>query len=134
MKVKCILLALTAILVISIIYCCNNSNNQIPVLLNDIYSIEINPYSNNKVIYTKEKNSKEIEEFFIAYKEAKLTDNGLATTHNNSVEIKLYSGDKITVFGGSQGFQTVEANNKQFNIKGDKLWNYFKNLNDKFKE
>lgn len=133
MKVKYILLVLTAIVVISVIWFYNNSNNQISLLLNDIYSIEINPDSNNKIIYTKENNSKEIEEFFIAFKEAKYTDDSFATTHNNSVEIKLISGDKITVFGGTQGFQSVKTNNKQFNIKGDKLWIYFKNLNESLK-
>ncbi|GAV25313.1 hypothetical protein ciss_12460 [Carboxydothermus islandicus] len=101
------------------------------ISLKHISSIEIiiNPQSTGKIVYTKDKNLKEIEEFYNAFKEAKPADNSLGTTHSHIVIINLTNGDKITVLGGTQGFQTVLMNGKQFNIKGDKLWNYFKQLN-----
>jgi phosphotransferase system IIA component len=70
----------------------------------------------------------EIEGFINAYNKANPTDNSLGTTRNHEIVITLNNGDKITVWRGTQGFQTVQMNGKQFNIKGEELWNYFEKL------
>lgn len=96
--------------------------------VNDVALMEINPLSTSKIVYEKDKNSKEIKEFVNAYNKAKPADNSLGTTHSNTIIITLNNGDKITIGGGTQGFQTVQVKGRQFNIKGDELWNYFKKL------
>lgn len=91
-----------------------------------VTSIETFWGNDSKFTYTKENNPEEIKNLVIAYNEAKPYDNSVGTTHDFRIEIKLVSGDIITVAGGSQGFQSAGKDGKQFNIKGDKLWNYFK--------
>jgi hypothetical protein len=114
--------------ILSLIFFAINTKTEVVLSANEVAIMEIDSQSTNKIIYEKDKNSKEIQEFINAYNKAKPTDNSLGTTHNHEIVITLNNGDKITVFGGTQGFQTVQMNGQQFNIKGDKLWNYFKKL------
>lgn len=68
--------------------------------------------------------------YSIAYNDAIQADNDLGTTPNSEVVINYEGGKRVSVFGGTQGFQTVQTmDGKQYNIKGDKLWSYFKELN-----
>jgi len=139
LKIKSIgIISIMMILMLSATACSKPKNevsslpkNEIS-LLNDINSIEINPGNTNKIIYTKDKDSDQIKEFIIAYNEAIPADNSLGTTPNHEVVINYVNGEKVYVSGGTQGFQTVVKGDKQFNIKGDKLWDYFKQLNKKF--
>lgn len=108
---------------------CSKPKNENSSLLNGINSIEINPKSTKGIVYTKDKDSEQIKEFIIAFNEAKPTDNSLGTTPNSEIVINYANGEKVFVSGGTQGFQTVVNGDKQFNIKGDKLWDYFKQLN-----
>ncbi|MEK6263444.1 MAG: hypothetical protein N2B06_01460 [Clostridium sp.] len=127
------LLILIAILVFSIsATACSKSKNEVTPLLNDINSIGIYHEGAKEILYTKDKDSEQIKEFMAAYNEAKPGDNSLGTTHNSEVIINYANGEKVSVLGGSQGFQTVLQGDKQFNIEGDKLWDYFKQLNIKF--
>lgn len=112
---------------------CSKSKNEVPSLLNDINSIEIYCGGAKEIVYTKDKDYEQIKEFMAAYNEAKPGDNSLGTTHNSEVIINYANGEKVSVLGGSQGFQTVLQGDKQFNIEGDKLWDYFKQLNIKCK-
>lgn len=129
LKIKvALIITLLVLIMLSIIYCFN-ANPKPFLTLNDISIVQINPNSVNEIVYKKNKNSKKIEEFINAYNKAKPTDNSLGTTHNNMVEITFSNNEKMTVFGGTQGFQTVKMKGKQFNIKGDELWNFFKKLN-----
>ena len=91
-----------------------------------VTSIETFWGNESKSIYTNDNNQNEIKNLISAYNEAKLYDNNVGTTHDYRIEIRLANGEKIAVLGGSQGFQTVIRGGKQFNIKGEKLWSYFK--------
>ena len=136
LKIKFIVMLSIMMVLLLSLTSCSKPENEVSSLLKDISSIEINPRSTNdtyKIVYTKEKDAEQIKEFIIAYKEAIPTDNSLGTTHNNEVVINYANGEKVFVLGGTQGFQTVMKGDKQFNIKGDKLWDYFKQLNERFK-
>ncbi|MGH4118222.1 hypothetical protein [Clostridium sp.] len=126
-----IILSALMILIISAT-ACSKSKNEVPSLLNDVNSIEIHHGSGSEIVYTKEKDSEQIKKFMNAYNEAKPGDNSLGTTPNSEIIINYANGEKVSVSGGSQGFQTVIKGDKQFNIQGDKLWDYFKELNIKF--
>jgi hypothetical protein len=128
MKNKGILIVPLMIILMLSMVSCSKSKTERSLSAKDIAVMEIDPQSTSKVIYEKDKNSKEIEEFFNAYNKAKPADNSLGTTHNHEILITLNNGNKIRVSGGTQGFQTVQMNSQQFNIKGDELWNYFKKL------
>jgi len=129
LKIKFIvILSILMILMLSATSCFK-PENEVSSLLNDINSIEINSKSAKGIVYTKEKDPQKIKAFIIAYNEAKPTDNSLGTTPNSEVVINYVNGEKVSVSGGTQGFQTVVKGDKQFNIKGDKLWDYFKQLN-----
>ncbi len=129
LKIKvALIITLLVFIMLSITYCFKVNPKRF-LTINDVSMVQINPNSINEIVYKKDKNLKEIEEFINAYNKAKLTDNSLGTTHNNMVEIILSNNEKITVFGGTQGFQTVKMKGKQFNIKGNELWNFFKKLN-----
>ena len=123
-----VILSLMMILMLSAT-ACSKPINQASPLLNDINSIEINHQGTKKTLYTKDKDYEYIKEFIIAYNEAIPADNSLGTTPNSEVIISYTNGEKVYVSGGTQGFQTVVKGDKQFNIKGDKLWAYFKALN-----
>ncbi|MGE5629435.1 MAG: hypothetical protein ACM3X7_15200 [Solirubrobacterales bacterium] len=128
-KNKFILIFFIIILSISFTACKSTSSN-VSEPAKDVVSIEIIHGGNSKVIFTKEKNIKEINEFMTAYNDAIQADNDLGTTHNSEVVINYEGGKRVSVFGGTQGFQTVVTMyGKQYNIKGDKLWSYFKKLN-----
>jgi hypothetical protein len=128
MKIKSILIVPLMIVLILSIATWSKSKSEGSLSVNDVAVMEINPQSTSKIVYEKDKNPNEIEEFVNAYSKARPTDNSIGTTHNNVIVITLNNGDKITVCGGTQGFQTVQMNGKQFNIKGNELWNYFKKL------
>jgi hypothetical protein len=112
---------------------CSKSKKEVPLLLNEVNSIEIFHGGAKETVYTKDKDSEQIKEFMTAYNEANPADNSLGTTPNSEVIINYANGEKVSVSGGSQNFQTVVKDNKQFNIQGDKLWDYFKQLNERFK-
>jgi len=129
LKFKAIVFLTITMILMLFATACSKPINQASELLADINSIEINHQGMKKTIYTKDKDSEYIMEFIIAYNEAIPADNSLGTTPNSEVIISYTSGEKVYVSGGSQGFQTVVKGDKQFNIKGDKLWTYFKELN-----
>lgn len=94
--------------------------------LDKIVSVETLFGNESMFIYTKDSNPKDIEKFISAYNEAKLFNNSLGTTHSSNIVVLLTNGDKIIISGGTQGFQTVSKDGRQFNIRGDKLEGYFK--------
>jgi hypothetical protein len=128
MKTKSVFIIPLMIALMVSLVSCSKSKTEGSLLTKDVALMEIDPQSTSKVIYKKDKNSKEIAEFINAYNKTKPTDNSLGTTHNHEIIITLNNGDKITVWGGTQGFQTVQMNGQQFNIKGEELWNYFEKL------
>jgi hypothetical protein len=128
MKTKSVFIIPLMIVLMVPLVSCAKPKTEGSLLTKDVALMEIDPQSTSKVIYEKDKNSKEIEEFINVYNKANPTDNSLGTTHNHEIVITLNSGEKITVWGGTQGFQTVQMNGQQFNIKGEELWNYFKKL------
>ena len=129
LKIKAIvILSITMILMLFATACSKPINQESP-LLDEINSIEINHQGMKKTLYTKDKDYEYIKEFIIAFNEAIPADNSLGTTPNSEVIINYTNGEKVYVSGGTQGFQTVVKGDKQFNIKGDKLWDYFKGLN-----
>lgn len=131
MKNKLILTLLTIVILFSALSCTNPKIDDSP-LLNNINSIEINPHSESKIVYEKDNNPEEIMEFITAYNEANPTDDSLGTTHSNTIIINYSNGERVIVLGGTQNFQTVISGEKQFNIQGDKLWDYFKRLHKQF--
>jgi len=128
MRIKVTVIISILILLMMLATSCSIAKKESFSLLNDINSIEIYIEGTKNVEYAKDKDFERIEEFIIAYNEAKPTDNSLGTTHNNEVVINYVNGEKTHVLGGTQGFQTVVMGDKQLNIKGDKLWDYFKKL------
>lgn len=128
MKNKSILIVPLVIVLMFSIISCSKSRTEGRLDVNDVTLMEIDAQSSNRLVYEKDKNLKEIEEFVNAYNKAKSADNSIGTTHNHEIVITLNNGDKITVWGGTQGFQTVQMNGQQFNIKGNELWDYFKKL------
>jgi hypothetical protein len=132
LKTKLIIILSTLMILIISTTACSKSNNEVTSLSNDINSIEIYYGGAKEIVYTTEKDSEQIKEFMDAYNEAKPGDNSLGTTPNSEVIINYANDEIISVSGGSQNFQIVVKDNKQFNIEGDKLWDYFKQLNIKF--
>lgn len=132
MKIKNTIFLLLIILLIFPLISCSKSKIEGSVSLKEVSLMEIIHATGKKINYTAEKNQKQIEEFIIAYNEAKPYDNNVGTTPNSEIIISLSNGDKISISGGTQGFQTVQLNGKHLNIKGDKLWDYFKKLNNQF--
>jgi flagellar basal body-associated protein FliL len=96
------------------------------IKLEQVVSMEIFWGNESKYKYTRDTDIETLKNMVNAYNEAKLFKNNVGTTHSSRIEILLDNNEKIVVAGGSQGFQTVVRNGKQFNIKGDKLWRYFK--------
>lgn len=128
MKTKSILIVTLMIILMLSIVSCSKSNKEGSLSAKDVVLMEIDVQGSKKIVYEKDKNLKEIQEFINAYNKAKPADNSLGTTHNHIIEITLNNGEKVIVWGGTQGFQSVQMNGQQFNIEGDELWNYFKKL------
>lgn len=58
------------------------------------------------------------------------TQNG--TTHPVTIIVFNKNGEQIIIGGGTQGFQTVRRGRTQYNVQGNQLNTYFKNLLTKF--
>ncbi|GAA0180852.1 hypothetical protein SH2C18_34750 [Clostridium sediminicola] len=129
MKTKYIPIVILILLVAFISY----KNQKVENLaLKDVSSIEFHYYGTKKLTYIKDENLEQMKEFISMYNKAKYYDNTVGTTPSITVLITLTNEEKITVWGGTQGFQTVEMKGKQFNIKGKKLGDYFKELNKQY--
>jgi hypothetical protein len=52
----------------------------------------------------------------------------VGATHPVKVILTLDSGEEISIWGGTQGFQTILQRNEQYTIIGKDLDRYFENL------
>lgn len=71
-----------------------------------------------------------MEIFIAAYNAASAYRNDHGTTHGHMVKINFNDGTFMYVAGGTQGFQTVMRDGEQYNIQGDRLWDFFKSLDE----
>lgn len=112
---------------------CNRKKDE-KISIKDVVSIEIYYNGIKEITYEKEKNSKEIQRLINAFNEANNYNNEGDTTNPIVVLIKLKNDSKVEVHGGAQVFQTVVRDNKQSNIQGEGLNDYFEELNKKFSQ
>ena len=122
------------IILIALLSSCEDVSKK-EISLDEVNSVTVNQNRNgiNYVIYTRDSNVGEIEEFLKAYNEAQPYDNKAGIASPYTIVIKLSSGEQISVFGGAQEFQTVQIREKQINVKGEKLRNYFRDIENKYK-
>lgn len=85
----------------------------------------------DKKEYTKENDVEQVNRIVTMYNEAKKYRNDVGTTPSHNISILLNNGQIIEVTGNTQSYQTVIKNGKQYNISGNKLWEYFKSLDSK---
>lgn len=69
----------------------------------------------------KSASADEVRALVEAYNEAKPLKNDDGTTPPARVDVTLKSGERLTIWGGGQHFQTIKWHGKQSNILGEKL-------------
>ena len=103
-----------------------------PIDLDTVSLMTVHHYEEEKVSYTIEDGQESIEHFVNLYNKARPYDNSLGTTPSIWIKITLDTDEVIMIWGGKQGFQTVQRDDKQFNINSSDLWEYFKALDKEY--
>jgi|GEM_PF-3753137 len=70
----------------------------------------------------------QIESFAGAYNRARYYRDDYGTTHPLRVDILFTDGTSLVVWGGTQGFQTIQRNGEQHNIRGWALGKWFSGI------
>lgn len=78
-----------------------------PVKLSADDIVVMKIHGDRNIVYNRDANFKEIEEFVKAFNKATRCTDDYSTTPNLSVTLTFKNNEKIRVYGGTQGFQTV---------------------------
>lgn len=97
-----------------------------PIDIGQVSSMEvIVDGGRKKFTYTPAENGDEVKRFVDGYNQATRYRDDAGTTYEVIVNLKMSNGDVISVYGGTQGFQTVGIQGKKSNIQSDGLSEYF---------
>lgn len=131
MRKKSILILITLCFIIIFANSCKEKKHN-EISINEVLTVDIFYNGIKKTTYQNGKDLNEIKKLINAFNEARDYNNDLGTTDPIVIIIILKNNEIVKIFGGAQGFQAVQRGNSQYNIKGDKLKEYFDELKQNY--